>query len=165
MSETEAEKLLQKIASQPKKKKADRLRDMFTSLEAALLVKTREEVFEDLKEINLGITFNTFKKTIDRIRKERGITPPRKTKGKAAQALASTTKPAPGTSQSAAQTSTQTQTLVESASGVFEPQLPPTPTPTKSEEQTGIVDIFTIQAEREEEAKKNPKKQKIRRLS
>ena len=164
MSETEAEKLLQKIASQPKKKKADRLRDMFTSLEAALLVKTREEVFEDLKEINLGITFNTFKKTIDRIRKERGITPPRKTKGKAAQALAATTKPAPRTSQPAA----QTQTLVESESGVFEPtpeNSQPPPTSTKSEEPTGIVDIFTIQAEREEEAKKNPKKQKIRRLS
>ena len=71
MSETEAEKLLQKIASQPKKKGAARLRDMFDSLEAALSVKTREEVFKELEQINLGISFNTFRKTIDRIRKER----------------------------------------------------------------------------------------------
>lgn len=84
MSETEAEKLLQKIASQQKKNGASRLRDVFDSLEAALLVKTREEVFKELESINLGITFNTFKKTIDRIRKERGITPPRKNKGQPA---------------------------------------------------------------------------------
>ena len=71
MSENEAEKLLQKIASQPKKKGAARLRDMFDSLEAALSVKTREEVFKELEQINLGISFNTFRKTIDRIRKER----------------------------------------------------------------------------------------------
>ena len=148
MSDQQISSKLRAIADGPKKTDTARLRDIFDDVEYALARKTQSDVLSILHEEGFKFTEAGFRYSLAKIRRERGTGRMSKKKEEKQQEPTPTPTPPPP----------------PAATGT-PPPAQPIPTPTKSEEQTGKVDIFTIQAEREEEAKKNPKKQKIRRLS
>lgn len=151
MSETEISGILKDLAESKERTETSKLRDVFNEVNFALQRGVSQAiVLEHLKKIGFTFGINGFKYSFNKIRKERGIPLLRKKKGEL-------TPPTPATAP------ISSPALNQQAAIQAQTKTPPRPSE-KSEEPRGIIDIFTIQAEREEEKKRNPKRQILRRL-
>lgn len=150
MSETEISGILKDLAESKERTETSKLRDVFNEVNFALQRGVSQAiVLEHLKKIGFTFGINGFKYSFNKIRKERGIPLLRKKKGEL-------TPPTPATAP------ISSPALNQQAAIQAQAKIPPRP-PEKSEEPKGIIDIFSIQAEREEEKKRNPKRQILER--